>query len=116
MYGCNKKMWRICIFFFVDSSWFINNVTNTVTYLITGGNFTAEDNNVTYTYSYEPCPPNGCPPPGIDYGPYESRYNAICHIPYIRKFSLPKYLIVRRVLFHLKQIFFMCLIFNGKGH
>ena len=59
--------------FFPFSSWFIDNQTDIVTYLISGANLTAEDNNVTFTYSYEPCPPGGCPPPGIDYGPYESR-------------------------------------------
>lgn len=56
----------------VPRSWHINNETNVVTYLISGGNLTSENNNVTYEYSYEPCPRDGCPPPGIDFGPYEA--------------------------------------------
>lgn len=57
---------------FFDSSWFIDNQTNIVTYLINAANITGQ--TVTFNYNYEPCPPDGCPPPGIDYGPYESRY------------------------------------------
>ena len=44
-----------------------------VTYLISGVNLTGPDNNITYNYRYEPCPVTGCPPPAIDYGPYEAR-------------------------------------------
>ena len=53
------------------SSWHINNETNVVTYLVSGVNRTGY-NDVSLQYRYEPCPRDGCPPPGIDFGPYES--------------------------------------------
>jgi len=53
------------------SSWHINNETNIVTYLVSGVNRTGY-NDVSLQYRYEPCPRDGCPPPGIDFGPYES--------------------------------------------
>lgn len=41
----------------------MNNITDSVYYLISGLNTTSEMLDRLWTYSYEPCPVDGCPQP-----------------------------------------------------
>ncbi len=57
------------------SSWFIDNTTDTVSYIISGLNSSLTMLDRAWTYSYEPCPVEGCPlPPDPNSGPLEDKY------------------------------------------
>ena len=52
----------------------MNNITESVTYLISGVNQTEPYFDLKWDYSYEPCPVAGCPDPvDPDAGPLEEK-------------------------------------------